>query len=43
MNAGKYIAIVFGGRPYTVYPNFKDFVPALKLGCELISVSQKMD
>lgn len=25
LNAGKYVAIVFGGRAHTVYPNFKDF------------------
>lgn len=43
LNAGKYVAIVFGGRPHTVYPNFKDFVQELKLGCELIRVSQKMN
>lgn len=35
LNVGKYVAVVFGGWP----PNLKDFVPEMKLGCELIRVS----
>lgn len=36
------MTVVFGGRPRTIYPNFKGYVQELMLGGELTRVSAKM-
>lgn len=38
LNVGKSVAVVFGGRPSTVYPNFKGYMT----GDELIRICEKI-
>lgn len=42
LNLRKCVAVVFGGRPRTIYPNFKGYMPELMLGGELTRVSENM-